>query len=137
VFQDVVQQHIWGLCFNNASRAFTVRPNEAVFLGDFKPNVHLVQLEHLAAKHGETTGQPGMSMNDFFDAEILPPQVTPPGPDTPDFLAAKQYEAASMPSLKGRLQPAQYRPAKFGVGYVWTGQRVCGGLGRDDVKPAS
>jgi len=55
----------------------------------------------------------------------------------PDFRAAKQYEAASMPSLKGRLQSVQYRPAKFGVGYVRPDQRVCGGLMREDVKPAS
>ena len=54
-----------------------------------------------------------------------------------DFLAAKQYEAASMPPLHGRLQPVVYRPAKFGTGYTLFGERVCGGYFRDKVKPAA
>jgi len=134
VFQDIVQQHIWGLCFNNSSLAFTLNPGDVVFLGNLNNRVHLGQLQRLAVAHHEVTA-PNGAMKDFFDPEILPPQVTRPGLTTPDFLEAKRYEAANMPTSNGRLKPVEYRPAKFGVGYVWTGEKVCGGLMRNDPKP--
>jgi hypothetical protein len=133
-FQFIEQQNIWSLCFSNRSLAFTVNAGDAVFLGDFDARAHLKQLEELAIKHNEIKSFTG-TMNDYFDPEILSPQISAPGPTTPDFLAAKQYEAAAMPSLRGRLQPVRYRPANFGVGYLLTGQRICGGVMKDKAAP--
>ncbi len=134
VFKELIQQNIWTICFGNETKSFTVHANEAVFLGDFQPNVHLLQVEKLAAEHGDMKGYSGAKIH-YFDDEIIPPQITTPGLDTADFLAAKQYETALMPMLQGRLQPVQYHPAIF-RGYALTGARVCGGWIKDEVEQA-
>lgn len=133
VIQDFSQQAAWAVCFNEKTRAFTVAAGDAVFLGDFSPILHLAQLETLARTSGQT-----LSMNNqifhYFD-NIIPPRLSAPTVNSPDFLAAKQYEAASMPTLHGRLKPVVFRPARFGTGYSLFGQRVCGGYFKDKVKP--
>lgn len=135
VFQDLAQQHAWAVCFNEHSRSFSVHAGEAVFLGDYHPALNLLQLSQLAHESGQLVAQQS-SVFHYFE-HIVPPQITTPTSTSADFLAAKQYEAASMPSLHGRLQPVVYRPAKFGTGYTLFGERVCGGYFRDKVKPGA
>src|SRR6185437_15718138 len=135
VFQDLVQQQAWAVCFNERSRSFSVHAGDAVFLGDYQPALNLAQLSQFAHQSGQLIAQRS-SVFHYFD-HIAPPQITAPNATSADFLAAKQYEAASMPSLHGRLQPVVYRPAKFGTGYTLFGERVCGGYFKDKVKPAA
>jgi hypothetical protein len=113
VFQELVQQDIWGVCFNNDTRAFTVRRNEAVFLGDFNPTMNLKQIEKLASEHGDQTWRLGGMPPLYSDVGIIQPQISTPRLDSADFLAAKQYEASTMPSLHERLQPVQYTSATY------------------------
>jgi len=111
VITAVNQQRMWGLCFNKNTRQFTVHPGEAVFLGEFRPEKHLAQIQAIASGSGDTT----RSVNNigYYDADNVPPQITSPGADTPDFLAAKKYESQSLPDLHGRLSPAVYKPAQY------------------------
>jgi hypothetical protein len=89
----------------------------------------------LAQESGQLVGNQN-SVYHYFD-NIIPPQITTPNAASGDFLAAKQYEAASMPTLHGRLQPVVYNGAKFGVGYTLAADRVCGGYFKEKLKPAS
>jgi len=135
VFQDLIQQRAWAVCFNENSRSFSVHAGDAVFLGDYRPEINLLQLSQLAQQSGQLVAQQS-SVFHYFE-HIVPPQITAPTATSADFLAAKQYEATSMPSLHGRLQPVVYRPAKFGTGYTLFGERICGGYFKDKVKPAA
>jgi hypothetical protein len=135
VFQDLSQQQSWAVCFHDATKSFAVHAGEAVFLGDYHPTINLLQLSQLAHQSGQLLAHQS-SVFHYFD-HIVPPQVTTPSTTSADFLAAKQYEATSMPSLHGRLQPVVYQPAKFGTGYTLFGDRVCGGYFKEKLKPAS
>jgi hypothetical protein len=110
-FSSLSQQRHWGVCFHNDTRSFTVAAGEAVFLGDFQPKRNLAQLEGLAAERDETQAR-RLQLITYFD-DIVPPQITTPSPDSPDFLLAKQYVASSMKAFDGQLRPAIYKPAWF------------------------
>jgi hypothetical protein len=132
VFQDIVQQGSWAVCFNEGTRSFSIKAGEALFLGDLNPVPHLAQLQHLALESGQTEARTGDTYH-YFD-NIVPPQVTMPSPDSMDFRAAKAFESSAMPMLHGRLKPALYKSARFGTGYTLFGiSRVCGGLYKDKV----
>jgi hypothetical protein len=93
------------------TRQFTVHPGEAVFLGAFQPQRHLAQIQGFANASGDTT----RSVNNigYYDEDIIPPQMTSPGPNTADFLSAKKYESQSLPDLHGSLIPVAYKPAQY------------------------
>jgi hypothetical protein len=135
VFQDLVQQQHWAVCFSDDTRTFTVHAGEAVFLGDFRPRPHLGQLERRASEAGELRGGSGSVFHYFGD--ITPPQFTTPTADSADFLLAKRYEATDMPKLHGRLQPVAYQPATFETGSLPFGRRLCGGYIRKKSNPGS
>ena len=135
VFQDLAQQNSWAVCFNRETRSFTVKPGEAVFLGELNPVVHLRQLQTLATSNNDLYASQGV-LHHYLDG-IIPPQITSPTGDSPDFHEAKIYEAGSMPMLHGRLQPVSYKPARFGTGVSLLGDRLCGGYFKEKLNQNS
>jgi len=111
VISAIQQQKMWGACFNKNTRQFTVKPGEALFLGEFRPQAHLAQIQAIATQKNELSK---LSYDyTYYDEGIIPPQITTPGIGTPDFLLAKRYEAQSLAYLHGRLQPAVYKPVQY------------------------
>jgi hypothetical protein len=123
VYSALYHQLEWAACFQRDTRQFSVNAGEAVFLGDFKPSANFAQIERLAVASGSTTVY-GLRTIFYYDG-ILPPQITSPSTDSPDFLSAKNYETSSLPSLHGRLQPVVYKPAAFQPGTDLLGHSVC------------
>lgn len=111
VISAVQQQRMWGACFNKNTRQFTVKPGEALFLGEFRPQAHLAQIQAIA----EGTGDLSKSVLNltYYDENSIPPQITAPKVGTADFLSAQNYEAQSLAYLHGRLQPVVYKPAQY------------------------
>jgi hypothetical protein len=123
VIQAVNTQKHWEVCFHDRTRSFAINTNEALFLGDFRPAQHLAQIESFAKAGNQTTSRMTELYN-YYD-DIIPPQLTTPKTDSADFLLAKRYEAASMPTLQGRLKPADYQPAHFATNDDILGHRNC------------
>lgn len=123
VIQAVNTQKHWEVCFHDQTRAFAVNTNEALFLGDFRPAQHLAQIESFAKADHQTTSHM-TDLYNYFDG-IVPPQITAPTTNSADFLLAKRYEAASMPTLQGRLKPAEYQSAHFATNDDILGHRNC------------
>ncbi len=111
VFSELRQQAEWAACFSENTLSFSVNAGGVVFLGDFQPKANLAQIQREAAADGSTTVRGFHIMRYYKD--IIPPQITAPVIDGADFLLAKRYEASSLPSLHGRLQPVVYKSAKF------------------------
>lgn len=103
--------------------SFAIDTNEALFLGDLRPAQHLRQIESFAKADNQTTSHLA-DLFDYFDG-IIPPQITAPTTNSADFLLAKRYEAASMPTLQGRLKPVAYQPANFSTNDDFLGHRHC------------
>ena len=121
--QAVNTQKSWAVCFHDQTRSFTVAPSTALFLGDFRPTLHLRQIESFAKAANQTTAN-ATTLYDYYDG-IIPPQITTPKADSADFLLAKRYEAASMPKLMGQLKPVEYQPAHFATNNDILGHRHC------------
>jgi hypothetical protein len=131
VFVDLWEQGFWAVCFAGGSKSFTVKPGQAVFLGELNSAVHLSQLGALVREHGDFRAT-NSDVFHYFDG-IIPPQVGTPSSNSPDFQAAKAFEAQFMPMLHGRLEPASYEAAKFPTGFTLGGsKRICGGYNRNN-----
>jgi hypothetical protein len=103
-------------------------------LGQFNPNIHLAQLQSLVKANNDLISSGGNAFY-YFDG-IIPPQISSPSAESPDFAEAKRYEAVFMPMLHGRLRSINYRPARFGTGRSLDGlKRICGGYYKEKLKP--
>jgi hypothetical protein len=123
VYSFLADQVFWATCFQANTRNFTVTAGDAIFLGAFQPDANLKQIEQLAAATDTTTIQ-RLGLYFFYNG-IKPPQITSPITSSADFLSAKNYETASMPSLHGRLQPVVYQTATFQTGTDLAGHPDC------------
>jgi len=133
VFQNLSQQGLWAVCFHDDTKSFTVRPGEAVFLGELNPIPNLRQLQSLVAANGDGTVRGNGPLHHYFDG-IMFPNITAPTENSADFMRAKEFEAHSMPMLHGRLKPVAYKMARFGTGYAPIGTHICGGYFNEQLK---
>jgi len=124
VFKEFSEQDRWTLCFNGASRSFTVKPGEILYLGEFDAATHEVELQGRTVMSGQTVIR-GHGFVSFFDT-VAPPRVTPP--DEAGLAAAVALVKARLPKSTSAPQAPLYRDARFGTGNDMFGlQRVCGG----------
>jgi len=134
VYQAVVQQLRWAVCFHENTLSFTVRPGEVALLGSINHALHSNELSERARDSFKTTvGK--YDVHHFFD-DISPPRVTPPEKDPTLLSRAKAFVESSMPKVRGEVKGAAYSPARFGTGYSLFGQRLCGGYFKQSVTVA-
>ena len=122
VVQEFSRQDLWALCFNDKSVSFTVKPGEAVFLGDFDARGMLRELEMRAITSGRvvTTG----ALVHFFDGPA--PRFS--APTEAGVAEAQTLVDTRMPKATVTVRPVEYQGAKFGTGRDLFGtNRVCGG----------
>lgn len=124
VYSFLADQVGWAGCFQASTLKFTVHAGEAVFLGTFRPAANLQQINDLTVASGQLSRSISSGVQFYYD-NILPPQISTPNSTSADFAAAKNYEASSLPSLRGRLQPAVYQPARFELGKNLVGKAGC------------
>jgi hypothetical protein len=131
VFGSISQQDRWGLCFNGASRTFTVRPGEVLYLGDFDALSHVAELQQRVVSSGQTTIIGHGSV--FFFDDVSPPlfgQVT-----DAELTHVQQMVKARMFGTTVAVKPVTFADAKFGTGSDMFGlTRQCGGYYRKGAK---
>ena len=132
VVTDFSRQDKWALCFHDNSVAFTLKPGEVLYLGDFAAAAHLFELERMAISSGKTSlSQYGLAH--FFD-NVSPPSFAPGGPA--ELAAVAAMMKTHMPRTTVAPKPVQFTPARFGTGRDLFGtQRICGGYYTGKAKP--
>lgn len=129
----------WGICYNNGTVRFDVRPGEVVFVGRYNPNPSLTELSQ-AVRSGKLP--PRATQTQFFYLFDTPrPDLTPPDRVEGWREGVQTYLAANFPNVSAPLTPAVHTPAVFGTGRSLDGtNKLCGGYyakGRDQADAPS
>ena len=128
----------WGVCYNNGTVRFDVRPGEVVFVGRYNPNTSLTELQE-ATRDGRVPRQ--AMQNQFFYLFDTPrPDLTPPDRVEGWRDNVRAYLSANFPNVSAPITQAVHTPAVFGTGRSLDGTiKLCGGYyakGRDQAEPA-
>lgn len=130
VVQEFSRQDSWALCYHADSLQFTVKPDQALYLGTFDSIGSVQELEGNALRTGRltTTG----ALVHFFDG-ISAPRFAEASSD--DLAQAQAMATRAMPRTTVPVQPVEFRKARFGTGTDLFGtNRVCGGYYKGSAK---
>jgi hypothetical protein len=131
IVQQFTRQDRWALCFNEGSRSFTVKPGEALYLGEFDSIGSLLALEGEVNKSFRFLSTGGALVH-FFD--VAPPQFRPIAEGEVEKVQA--FVAARMPRTTAPVKAVGFGTGRFGTGSDLFGtNRVCGGYYKGSAKP--
>lgn len=128
----VTQQGIWGLCYANATRQFSVAAGEVVYIGRFDGRAALRELQGLVAANGHRRAT-NSEVHHYIDGVSAAPL------DGADDAAAVQRAAAwlkaASPQSSATPRAAALAPAGFGQSYTLLGSKACVSWFNQGEKP--
>lgn len=131
IFQQFTRQDRWALCYNQESKAFSIKAGEALYLGEFDSRGSLIDLENEVSKSMRFFSTGG-SLVHFFD--VAPPRLKPIAEG--EVAKVQSFVAARMPRTTSPVMPATFSMGRFGTGKDLFGtNRVCGGYYKGSAKP--
>lgn len=131
IVQEFTRQDRWALCYNEASRVFTVKPGEALYLGEFDSIGSLRALEGEVSKSMRFFSVGGALVH-FFD--VAPPLFKPIAEGEIEQVQA--FVTARMPRTTSSVTAAVFSTGRFGTGSDLFGtNKVCGGYYKGSAKP--
>lgn len=131
IFQEFTRQDRWALCYNGASKVFSVKAGEALYLGEFDSKGSLRELESEVSKSMRFFSTGGALVH-FFD--VAAPRLKPIAEG--ELAQVQSFARARMPRTTVPVTAAEFSTGRFGTGSdLFGSNRVCGGYYKGSAKP--
>jgi len=107
--RTVQQQLKWQTCFHEKTYKITLKPDTVNFIGEFKPEKNIAQLQYLALQNGDLSLKGSESI--YYIDNILPPEITQA--TVADLEGAKNFVAKNLPKIDANVEASTFENFSF------------------------